>query len=86
MRMRNYGVTPEQYEAMLEVQANRCAICRTDTPGGKGTWHVDHCHDSKAVRGLLCHHCNIMLGNAKDDPAVLRSAAAYLENHMKESR
>lgn len=83
MRQYLYGVTPEQYDAMLEAQGGRCAICSATESGGKGGWHVDHCHDSKAVRGLLCHNCNLMLGNAKDDPARLRAAIAYLEKPLE---
>lgn len=73
-----YGLTPEQYAALLEKQDNRCAICRTDTPGGKGGWHVDHDHKTGAVRGLLCNDCNNGLGRFLDDPARLRAAIEYL--------
>jgi len=79
MRQHLYGITPEQFEAMLAGQDGRCAICRTDEPGGKGGWHVDHCHDSKVIRGLLCHCCNIGVGQFKDDPTRLRAAADYIE-------
>lgn len=79
MRQYLYGLTPEQYEALLERQGGKCAICDTETPGGKGSWHVDHDHETKKVRGLLCHNCNIALGNFKDDPVLLEAAAAYLE-------
>lgn len=79
MRMRAYGLTQERYDEMLAAQDGRCAICRGDTPGGKGGWHVDHDHATDLIRGLLCHHCNIMLGMAHDDPARLRAAATYLE-------
>lgn len=78
MRQYLYGVTPEQYAELLDQQGNRCAICRTDAPGGKGGWHVDHDHATGRVRGLLCHSCNIMLGHANDDPARLQSALEYL--------
>jgi len=79
MRQYLYGITKDEYEAMLAGQDGRCAICRVDTPGGKGGWHVDHDHDTKVIRGLLCHHCNIGVGQFKDDPEILRAAADYLE-------
>lgn len=79
MRQYLYGITKDEYEAMLASQDGRCAICRADEPGGKGGWHVDHCHNTKVIRGLLCHHCNIGVGQFKDDPARLRAAADYLE-------
>jgi len=78
MRRYLYGVTPEQYAALLARQEGRCAICQTDQPGGKGSWHVDHDHATGGVRGLLCSQCNLMLGHARDDPARLRAALEYL--------
>ncbi len=82
MRKYLYGITSEQFAAMLESQNGRCAICKTSEPSGKGNWHVDHCHSSGKVRGLLCHFCNLMLGNAKDDVDRLTAAIEYINNHM----
>lgn len=45
---------------------------------------VDHCHKSKQIRGLVCHRCNVGLGYFRDDPELLRAAAAYLEAQSKE--
>lgn len=74
-----YGITPADYDAMLESQAGRCAICQTDDPASRsGSWHVDHCHDTGVVRGLLCTRCNIGLGQFRDDAARLRAAIDYL--------
>ena len=81
-RLVHYGITPEQFAERLESQDGRCAICRTDTPGGKGGWHVDHDHETKAIRGLLCNNCNNGLGRFADDPVRLRGAVAYLERRM----
>ena len=69
---------------MLESQGNRCAICLTDSPGGKGAWHVDHCHDSGLVRALLCANCNVGIGLLSHDPGRMRAAAEYVELHQKE--
>ncbi len=71
-----YGITIEQYEAMLKKQRNSCAICHQSSPRNL---HVDHCHSTNAVRGLLCNGCNRILGFANDTPSTLRSAARYLE-------
>jgi hypothetical protein len=76
-----YGITHNDYLKMLEAQNGRCAICGTDTPGGRGAFHVDHCHDSGNIRGLLCHHCNTGLGHFKDQESLLLKAALYLHNH-----
>lgn len=82
MRARLYGVDEARFLAMLAEQDGRCAICGTEEWGGKsGVPHVDHCHDSTKVRGLLCAGCNNGLGLFRDDPARLRAAATYLEAH-----
>jgi len=76
-----YGITPEEFTALLEAQGGRCAICGTETPGGKGGWHLDHDHDTGAIRGLLCHACNIALGYMGDDQDRLEAAIEYLRAH-----
>lgn len=74
-----YGLTTEAYETLLAEQDGKCAICQTSEPGGKhNTWHVDHCHDSSVVRGLLCGGCNIGLGHFGDNPTRLAAAIDYL--------
>jgi hypothetical protein len=81
-RRRRYGMAAGDYAAMLEAQGGRCAICRTDTPGGKGTFHVDHCHDSGNVRGLLCGDCNLGIGKFKHDANILTLAIQYLSRRL----
>ena len=76
---RCYGMTLEQFEGMLVEQGGVCAVCRKDDPGGRhGQFHVDHCHDSGKVRGLLCDACNRMLGFARDNERTLNRAGEYL--------
>ena len=76
---KKYGITFEQYHVMLAAQGGHCAICSATEGGGRGAFHVDHDHVTGKVRGLLCHYCNTAVGNMKDDPALLRAAANYLE-------
>ena len=78
--LRDYGMTLEEHEAMFAAQGELCAICGRDEPGGRG-WHTDHDHGSGKVRGILCHHCNLGIGLAKEDPRVLEEMAAYLRKH-----
>lgn len=79
-----YGISQEQFDAMLAEQNGGCALCDSREPGGRGQrFHVDHCHVSGKVRQLLCNACNHMLGCARDRPDVLRKAAAYLERHSQ---
>jgi hypothetical protein len=78
--MRKYGITIDDYRAILQGQSGCCAICGTDDPGTNRTrLGVDHCHATKKVRGLLCDSCNVGIGKFRDDPARLRAAADYLE-------
>ena len=78
---RKYGITISDRDRMLDVQGGLCAICG-GLPKGKGNrLHVDHCHTTNKIRGLLCSPCNTLLGQAQEDVSVLRSAIAYLEAH-----
>lgn len=72
-RMRRYGLTEEQYASMLASQGGRCALC-----GEEKKLHVDHCHDTNKVRGLLCMDCNTGIGKLKHDPELLRRALTYV--------
>lgn len=72
-----YAMTEEDYHSLMAAQGGGCAICRDDFSGG--TPHVDHCHQTGAVRGILCFRCNTAIGKLRDDPALLRAAATYLE-------
>jgi hypothetical protein len=75
---RLYGITYKERDLILAAQGKRCACCRTDTPG-KHRWHVDHCHKTKKVRGILCHRCNLGIGLARDSVEILETWIAYLE-------
>lgn len=77
---RRYGITPEQRDAL----GTMCAICgieggTTAKNGRRLRLHVDHCHDTGAIRGLLCHHCNTGIGHLKHDVTLLQKAIAYLQ-------
>jgi hypothetical protein len=74
---RKYSITLADYEAMLTAQAGGCAICGAPEPDGQSL-HVDHCHDTGAVRGLLCFRCNAGLGQFDHDSDRLARAASYL--------
>ncbi len=67
------------YESLLESQDGRCAICgRTEADSRGHRLHVDHCHATGRVRGLLCGDCNLGLGKFGDSPDLLAKAAVYL--------
>lgn len=75
--LRKYGLTPEEYDALLIGQSGRCAICADPLWPDRRT-HVDHCHRTSRVRALLCHGCNVGLGAFRDDPDRLLAAVQYL--------
>lgn len=87
-QLTEYGITKEQYLEMSAAQNDKCACCgrpeSATTPSGKvKALCVDHCHKTNVVRGLLCSNCNSGLGMFKDDPAIILSAAAYLERNKQ---
>lgn len=73
-----YGITAAQRKAMILAQDNRCAICSNELPKDTRHVHTDHDHVTGKVRGILCAACNILLGRAKDDEAILLAAIRYL--------
>jgi hypothetical protein len=74
---RKYGITIRDYQSMESSQGGRCAICDR---GARSTQklHIDHCHDTGAVRGLLCKQCNMGIGLLGDKPDRVARAAHYL--------
>ena len=85
--MRNHRARTAKYEALVEQQGERCAICGRGREIVMGPDQVtrrlsiDHDHATGATRGLLCTQCNAMLGHAADSPERLEAGAAYLRHH-----
>lgn len=75
---RKYGLSGDQFNAMLTAQNGKCAICGA-SPNGKVLF-VDHCHSTGEVRGLLCHGCNSGLGYFRDSASIMALAITYLKN------
>lgn len=89
-----YNISAVQYDAMLQAQDGRCAICRRmPTEASRAGRYptrlaVDHDHAccpgikscGQCVRGLLCGDCNGALGLLRDNPAVALAAANYLQS------
>lgn len=72
----NYGITICEYDAMFKKQHGKCAVCNEKY--GK-TLHVDHCHQTNIVRGLLCQKCNMAIGLLQDSVKLLNRAILYLK-------
>ncbi|MFF1813159.1 endonuclease VII domain-containing protein [Streptomyces sp. NPDC058251] len=71
---RQYGMTGAERDEMIASHMGLCVIC-LKAPAV----HVDHCHETGRVRGVLCFNCNSAIGKLGDDPDAVRRAAAYLE-------
>ena len=87
---RVYGIGIEEYNALLEKQNNRCAICESTDPkgrksgrgGGVDVFYVDHDHKTGNVRGLLCNICNRTMGYIGENSNVLQEMINYLQKHQ----
>lgn len=74
-------------DVTLAAQGNRCAGCGGAEAYALG-WNLDHDHAccekgrdkscGRCTRDVLCGPCNSGQGNLFDDPAIHRSAVAYL--------
>lgn len=82
-----YGISIDDLNSMYTQQEGCCAICKTpiSLQSGKtkkGKAHVDHCHVTGKVRGLLCTKCNTVLGMSNDNPDILKEAILYLDRSL----
>ncbi|MEU5538246.1 endonuclease VII domain-containing protein [Streptomyces sp. NPDC020362] len=73
---RKYGLAEAERDGLIASQEGVCCICLAAPPA-----HVDHCHETGRVRGVLCFSCNAALGQFKDQPEAIRRAAAYVEGN-----
>lgn len=76
---KKYGITIQDYLEILAQQGGVCALCANPPNEGKKL-HVDHCHETGRVRGLLCHQCNWYLGKVDKDPGLLDRMKHYRES------
>lgn len=73
--LKKYGLTLEQFEALLASQDHKCAVCKEEFTVKFPC--VDHDHNTNAVRGLLCSGCNRSIA-IFDNPLLLESTLRYL--------
>ena len=74
-----YGITVEQYDAMVRKQRGVCAICKKKGKRKTGSvLYIDHCHRTGRTRGLLCAGCNTALGVLERESRWTKSALKYL--------
>jgi formate dehydrogenase maturation protein FdhE len=74
-----YGITQDEFIELYNKQDGKCAICG-NKPSTKRGLHIDHCHKTDKVRGLLCHGCNTAIGSLQEDPEIFQKAISYLRS------
>lgn len=83
-RAHKYGISEEHRQQMLHDQHNRCCLCHGSFTESN-IEHVDHCHTTGRIRGLLCASCNTALGMFKDNVSALMRAILYLNPEGKKA-
>lgn len=78
LRASKYGLTGRKLQKLIDENPG-CMIC-----GAAVELVIDHCHDRKVFRGLLCGQCNVGIGMFADDPQRMMAAITYLK--MKDPR
>jgi hypothetical protein len=90
-RQRLYGITPEDYDTMLKEQNHKCKICSIKFNNNYNqeskidyvhSQHLDHCHTTNKVRGILCPLCNLGLGHFKNSSERITTAINYLKEAL----
>jgi len=81
--VRKYNVKFEWFDKQFEIQNKSCGICKKNLEwtDKQNTPHVDHCHATGKVRGILCNRCNTVLGLCEDNKEIFINLIGYLECH-----
>jgi len=81
--VRKYGVALEWFDEQFNMQNKACATCHKplEWTNKQNTPHVDHCHSTGKVRGILCNRCNTVLGLCEDKKELFKNLTGYLECH-----
>jgi hypothetical protein len=74
-KMRKYGLSSKEYNELMSK--TNCDLCDREFDSSKNK-HIDHCHTTNVVRGVLCRQCNLALGHVKDDISLLRRMINYI--------
>lgn len=82
-RLKQYGISGEEFDRRVAAQNGRCEICRVvfDEKVKNHRPCLDHCHLTGKNRGILCSQCNVVLGHSKDSRNILKQAIIYLTKY-----
>lgn len=84
--LKRYGITVDEYNAILSSQGGHCAICSRACEEDGKKLSVDHDHRTGQVRGILCARHNFALGQVGDDPETLINLVNYLKRSIDAAR
>ena len=82
-RARKRNCIVEEIDELRRLQKFKCAVCprrlhdHTETRGNNDE-HIDHCHATDLLRGLLCGTCNTAIGKFGDTVEGVQKAYNYL--------
>jgi hypothetical protein len=80
---KTYGITIDDYMNMFKNQQGKCAICGDEPTILNRHFHIDHDKTTGKIRGLLCHNCNVGIGNLRHNIEFLKKAIKYLRKHSE---
>lgn len=78
-RLARYGISRVEFDALRKAQNDTCAVCGSSLDVGM---HVDHCHDTGKVRGLLCRRCNVAEGQIRATGIGARAFGERLQHYL----
>ena len=78
-----YKISKEEARYWFERSLGSCEICGVKWKEGKEKLCIDHDHNTNKIRGVLCKHCNTLLGHAKESLSILENAKSYLISHRE---
>lgn len=79
-----YKITLEERNKIFNIQNGCCAICNKHQSLFERDLDIDHSHKTGKVRGLLCRHHNLLIGNAQENVEILKRAIDYLNKYIDE--
>jgi hypothetical protein len=76
---KNYKITLEVYDNILESQGGGCAICGMKPKERR--LHIDPNHSTNLIRGILCGKCNKAIGLLNENLNLFDRAKEYIKNN-----
>ncbi len=82
-RIRRYGLADAEFAQLRQEANGKCMLCGKKPAGNKNNLEIDHNHTTGAVRGLLCHRCNMFVYAVNESPEHARLLADKLAGYLE---